>query len=67
MCGHAPGTPGIGKSCFKFPLMHWLMDEGEAKDIVMEVSIIEPRATFAIVVTVREPQHLHYHTHATLC
>jgi len=31
------GAPGIGKSFFKFPLMRWLIKEGKAKHIVLQM------------------------------
>ena len=30
------GTPGIGKSCFKFVLMHWLLTSKLTETIVVE-------------------------------
>ena len=30
------GTPGIGKSCFKFALMHWLLSSKLTETIVVE-------------------------------
>ena len=31
------GTPGIGKTYFKFPLMRWLIEEKMAKSVVLQV------------------------------